>query len=147
MSTTTERSYGRAADGLRPTRIDPGFVSTVVFDPSRGADVPKARFAYLFPNRQSALIQVRLRPGLSDAERRRAIRLIEQATRTVCQKDGRRAPCFALGVVLPLPQVGRQRLEHAEALLFQAGKQTGDEQVNDAASCRDAIVKPSASTP
>ena len=28
MSTTTERSYGRAADGLRPTRIDPGFVST-----------------------------------------------------------------------------------------------------------------------
>jgi len=28
MSTTTERSFGRAADGLRPTRIDPGFVST-----------------------------------------------------------------------------------------------------------------------
>ena len=79
-----------------PQLNDPGFVSTVVFDPSRGADVPKARFAYLFPNRQSALIQVRLRPGLSDGQRRQAIRLIEQATRTVCQKDGRRAPCFAL---------------------------------------------------
>ena len=34
--------------------------------------MPKARFAYLFPNKSSALIQVRLRPDLSDARARRA---------------------------------------------------------------------------
>jgi predicted RND superfamily exporter protein len=79
-----------------PQLNDPQFVSNVVFDPSRGSDVPKARFAYLFPNRNSALIQVRLRPGLSDAQRRQAISLIRQATRTTCHKDGRSAPCFTL---------------------------------------------------
>ena len=56
------------------------FVSTLVFDSSAGdAGVPKSRFAYLFPSKNSALIQVRMRPDLSDAERRRAIALIEQA--------------------------------------------------------------------
>ena len=56
------------------------FVSTLVFDSAAGeAGVPKSRFAYLFPSKNSALIQVRLRPDLSDAERRRAIALIEQA--------------------------------------------------------------------
>jgi predicted RND superfamily exporter protein len=79
-----------------PQLNDPEFVSTVVFDPSRGSDVPKARFAYLFPNSQSALIQVRLRPGLTDGQRRQAVGLIEQATRTVCRRGGRSAPCFAL---------------------------------------------------
>jgi len=79
-----------------PQLNDPQFVSNVVFDPSRGSDVPKARFAYLFPNRNSALIQVRLTPGLSDAQRRQAISLIRQATHTTCHKDGRTAPCFSL---------------------------------------------------
>ncbi|MGI8430376.1 MAG: MMPL family transporter, partial [Solirubrobacteraceae bacterium] len=64
-----------------PRLNDPEFVTTIVFDPSRGANVPKARFAYLFPNKRSALVQVRLRPGLSTARRRAAIDLIEQATR------------------------------------------------------------------
>ena len=41
--------------------------------------VPKSRFAYLFPSKHAALIQVRLRPDLTDAEKRRAIDLIEQA--------------------------------------------------------------------
>ena len=31
------------------------FISQIVFDPARGADVPKARFAALFPNRDAAL--------------------------------------------------------------------------------------------
>jgi predicted RND superfamily exporter protein len=79
-----------------PQLNDPEFISSVVFDPTRGSDVPKARFAYLFPNRNSALIQVRLRPGLSDAQRRHAISLIRQAIDAVCTKDGRTAPCFAL---------------------------------------------------
>ncbi len=67
--------------GIRslPRLDDPGFVSTVVFDPKRGASVPKARFAYLFPNSRSALVQVRLRPGLGEAGRRRAIGLVREA--------------------------------------------------------------------
>lgn len=62
-----------------PQVDDPAFVSQIVFDPARGADVPKARFAYLFPNADSALVQVRLRPDLSTAERRRAIELVREA--------------------------------------------------------------------
>ena len=41
---------------------------------------PKSRFAYLFPSKNAALIQIRLRPDLSDAEQARAIDLIRQAT-------------------------------------------------------------------
>ena len=49
-----------------PSIDDPDFVSALVFDASRGAETPKARFAYLFPSRESALIQVRLKPDLTD---------------------------------------------------------------------------------
>ena len=42
------------------------------------ARTPKARFAYLFPSSSSALISVRLKPGLSDASRAHAIALIRQ---------------------------------------------------------------------
>jgi hydrophobe/amphiphile efflux-3 (HAE3) family protein len=64
-------------------RIDsPDFVSTLVFDSSAGrVGVPKSRFAYLFPSDDAALIQARLRPDLSDAERRRAIDLFRAVTR------------------------------------------------------------------
>jgi hydrophobe/amphiphile efflux-3 (HAE3) family protein len=64
----------------RPPRLDDAdFVSTLVFDPSRGATTPKARFSYLFPSVRSALIQVRLKPDLSDAERARATALVRRA--------------------------------------------------------------------
>jgi uncharacterized protein len=59
-----------------PRIDDPDFVSALVFDPARGASTPKARFAYLFPGKDSATIQVRLKPNLSDAQRSRAIALI-----------------------------------------------------------------------
>ena len=62
-----------------PRIDDPDFVSALVFDPAHGASTPKARFSYLFPSKDSAAIQVRLKPGLSDAERGRAIRLIRDA--------------------------------------------------------------------
>jgi hydrophobe/amphiphile efflux-3 (HAE3) family protein len=67
--------------GIRslPRLNDPQFIGSIVFDAARGSDVPKARFAYLFPSPHSALIQVRLRPDLSDSERRRAIGLIRDA--------------------------------------------------------------------
>lgn len=63
-----------------PRIDDPNFVSALVFDSSAGeAGVPKSRFAYLFPSPNAAMITIRLRPGLSDAERRRAIELFKTA--------------------------------------------------------------------
>jgi hydrophobe/amphiphile efflux-3 (HAE3) family protein len=72
------------ADGLRyglagiPRIDDPAFVARLVFGTT--TDTPKSRFAYLFPSRNAAMVTIRLRPDLSDAERRRAIELIRTAT-------------------------------------------------------------------
>jgi len=57
------------------------FVSQLWFDPSKGVNVPKARFAFLAPSPDAALVQVRLKPGLSDKQRRTAIGLIQKATK------------------------------------------------------------------
>ncbi|HEX6582118.1 MAG TPA: MMPL family transporter [Thermoleophilaceae bacterium] len=76
-----------------PQINDPSFVSTLVFDRTAGAaGVPKSRFAYLFPSKNAALIQIRLRPDLTDAERARAIDLIRTATdqRVFKPKEGAR---------------------------------------------------------
>ena len=68
--------YGLTA---MPTIDNPQFVSQLVFDTSQGAGVPKSRFASLFPSPNAALIQVRMRAGLSEARRSEAIRLVEAA--------------------------------------------------------------------
>ncbi|MDX6690949.1 MAG: uncharacterized protein QOG15_2406 [Solirubrobacteraceae bacterium] len=73
--------YGLAAV---PRIDDPNFVSTLVFDASKPTGTPKRKFAYLFPTKgggpgRTALIQVRLKAGLSDAQRAAAIRLIRAA--------------------------------------------------------------------
>ena len=67
--------------GIRsiPQLNDPQFVSRLVFDAAKPAGTPKARFAYLFPDRDSAIVQVRLKPGLSDSERTTAIGLVREA--------------------------------------------------------------------
>jgi hydrophobe/amphiphile efflux-3 (HAE3) family protein len=78
------QAYQLALDsGLRqlPTISDQNFISQVVFDATRGANQPKARFAYLFPTANSALIQVRLRSSLSDDQRAQAISWIRQAVK------------------------------------------------------------------
>ncbi|MGN6275288.1 MAG: efflux RND transporter permease subunit [Solirubrobacterales bacterium] len=77
------------------------FVATVVFDLARPRGTPKARLAYLFPNAKSAQIVIRLKPDLSEAERRRAIGLIEATVadttpRKACKEGGKPAPCFEL---------------------------------------------------
>jgi hydrophobe/amphiphile efflux-3 (HAE3) family protein len=64
-----------------PSIDDPQFIGQIVFDQTRGVNQPKARFAYLFPTADSALIQVRLRSSLSDAQQARAISWIRQAIR------------------------------------------------------------------
>jgi hydrophobe/amphiphile efflux-3 (HAE3) family protein len=63
----------------RPTINDSNFVSTLVFDSSKGADVPKQRFAYLFPGPEAALVSVRMKAGLSESQRIHTIGLIRQA--------------------------------------------------------------------
>jgi predicted RND superfamily exporter protein len=105
------------------------FVATVVFDLSRPRGTPKARLSYLFPNAKSAQIVIRLKPDLSQAERRRAIELIEAAVaetkpRKICGEGGR-APCFTLDrgsyVVSGAPVVIEgvaQALKDALLLLF-----------------------------
>jgi len=55
------------------------FVSQLVFDPSRGVGQPKARFAYLFPSDDAALIQIRMKPTLSETEREQAVDRIQEA--------------------------------------------------------------------
>ncbi|HEX6782192.1 MAG TPA: MMPL family transporter [Solirubrobacterales bacterium] len=84
-----------------PSITNEDFVATVVFDFARPRGTPKARLSYLFPNAKSAQIVIRLKPGLSEAERRRAIGLIEAAVedttpRAACKEGGKPAPCFEL---------------------------------------------------
>jgi uncharacterized protein len=63
----------------RPSVNDANFVSALVFDSSKPAGTPKQRFAYLFPSRDAALVSVRMKAGLSEAQRTRTIDLIRQA--------------------------------------------------------------------
>ena len=77
------------------------FVATVVFDLARPRGTPKARLSYIFPNAKSAQIVIRLKPDLSEAERRRAIDLIEATVadttpRKTCKEGGKPTPCFEL---------------------------------------------------
>jgi uncharacterized protein len=84
-----------------PTIENEEFVSTVVFDLAKARGTPKARLAYLFPNSHAAQIVIRLKPTLSESERRAAIALIKEAVaettpRKACAEGGKPAPCFQL---------------------------------------------------
>ncbi len=70
--------YGLTAP---PQLNDTQFVSQLVFDPKKPAGTPKSRFAYIFPAKDAALIQVRLRPDLTQEERKAAIETIRAAVR------------------------------------------------------------------
>ncbi|MHB8240575.1 MAG: MMPL family transporter [Solirubrobacteraceae bacterium] len=63
----------------RPSIEDSNFVSDLVFDSSKPVGTPKQRFAYLFPSRRSALISVRMKAGLSEAQRTATIAEIRGA--------------------------------------------------------------------
>ncbi|MEO8091511.1 MAG: MMPL family transporter [bacterium] len=62
-----------------PDINDPNYLSTVVFDSRIGGGTPKARFGFLFPSPDSAMITVRLDPDLDAAARERAISLFREA--------------------------------------------------------------------
>ena len=73
--------YGLAAV---PQLDDPAFVSTLVFDATKPPGTPKRKFAYLFPSRgagpgRTALVQVRLKGGLTESARADAIELVRAA--------------------------------------------------------------------
>ncbi len=63
----------------QPSIDNANFVSAVVFDSSKPAGTPKQRFAYLFPSRDAALVSVRMKAGLSEAQRNSTIALIRAA--------------------------------------------------------------------
>ena len=69
--------YGLAL--ANPAIDNPEFVSQLVFDTRRGPGTPKPRFAFLFPSKTAAMVQFRLRPDLTDAERVRAISMVNRA--------------------------------------------------------------------
>ncbi len=81
-----------------PALDNPDFISTLVFDNKRGVGQPKTRFAYLFPSSTSAVVQVRLRPGLSEADRDRSIELIQQVTRDKSLKPTAGARYIVTGI-------------------------------------------------
>ena len=62
-----------------PSIDSPQFIPQIVFDQTRGVNQPKARFAYLFPTANNALIQIRLKSSLSDAQQAQAISWIRAA--------------------------------------------------------------------
>jgi uncharacterized protein len=84
-----------------PSLSNPDFLAAVVFDLRRSRGTPKARLAYLFPNGRTTQIVVRLRPDLTEAERRRALELIRVAVfdptpRQACKFRGEPEHCFEL---------------------------------------------------
>jgi hydrophobe/amphiphile efflux-3 (HAE3) family protein len=74
-----EQLYLNSGISGTPSIDDKQFIPQIVFDQTRGVNQPKARFSYLFPTANSALIQVRLKAGLSDEQQRDAIKSIRQA--------------------------------------------------------------------
>jgi hydrophobe/amphiphile efflux-3 (HAE3) family protein len=82
-----------------PRIDDPNFVSSIVFDAASGKPgLPKSRFAYLFPSKNAAMITIRLKPDLTDAQRRRAIDLIRTATEQRAFQPRRGAHYVVTGV-------------------------------------------------
>jgi predicted RND superfamily exporter protein len=116
-----ERQLRRLADTVPPERLrelllsiaaeygitsvpslgNPDFLAALIFDLGRARGTPKARLSYIFPNDRSAQIVIRLRPSLTEAERRRAIETIRAAVyddtpRAACRFEGEPEPCFGL---------------------------------------------------
>ncbi|MGA2015089.1 MAG: MMPL family transporter, partial [Solirubrobacteraceae bacterium] len=96
-----EQLYVSSGINGTPSIDNPQFISQIVFDRAGGADQPKSRFAYLFPNAGSAIIQVRLRSALSDAQQAQAIAWIREAVRL----PAFRSPGGATYTVTGLPVV------------------------------------------
>jgi predicted RND superfamily exporter protein len=80
-TTSLLQMYLNSGISGQPKIDDPQFIPEIVFDQTRGVNQPKARFAYLFPTADSALIQVRLKASLTAAQQAQAIKWIQEAVR------------------------------------------------------------------
>ena len=63
----------------KPSLQDSNFISSLVFAPDKPAGTPRAKLAYLFPGREAALVSVRMKAGLSQAQRDHTIALVRKA--------------------------------------------------------------------
>src|SRR5579862_7934150 len=88
-----------------PSIDSPQFIPEIVFDQTRGVNQPKARFAYLFPTADSALIQIRLKASLSDAQQAQAISWIRQAIRMPMFRSAYGGTYTVTGVPVVLDQL------------------------------------------
>lgn len=84
-----------------PSLSNPDFLAAIVFDIDKSRGTPKAKLAYLFPNKHSAQIILRLRSDLSAFERHRAIETIravvhDPVARRQCKFKGKPERCFQL---------------------------------------------------
>jgi predicted RND superfamily exporter protein len=81
LATTTLMQRVQLRTGLQsvPALNNPRFVLQLVFEPRLGAEEPKPRFAYAFPDKNAALIQARLRSDLTSSERSHAIDMLREA--------------------------------------------------------------------
>ncbi len=103
-----------------PSIDDPTFIPQIVFDQTRGVNQPKARFAYLFPTKNSALIQVRLRASLSDAQQAKAIGWIRQALRMPMFQSAYHGTYTVTGVPVVINDLASQITGSIAGLLIAA---------------------------
>ncbi len=103
-----------------PSIDDPQFIPQIVFDQTRGVNQPKARFAYLFPDKNSALIQVRLRSSLSDQQQAQAISWIRQAIRMPMFRSRYGATYTVTGVPVVINDLAGQITSSIAGLLLAA---------------------------
>ena len=108
--------------GLRdaPRIDDPNFVSRLVFDSAKEAGTPKERFAYLFPTKDSALVQIRLKPDLSDADRTKALGLIRDAVKMPDWKLEHRGTFTVTGAPVVLEDLATEVQDSIIVLLVAA---------------------------
>jgi uncharacterized protein len=67
------------ATGDSPSIANSSFLNEVVFGSTASTGAPSSRFSYLFPSADAALIQVRLKAGLSASQQAAAIKLVRAA--------------------------------------------------------------------
>jgi hydrophobe/amphiphile efflux-3 (HAE3) family protein len=108
--------------GIRgaPSIEQPAFIDQIVFDPARGPGEPKARFAYLFPGGDSALIQVRLRASLSDVQQEQAIGWIRQAVRMPMFRSAHGGTYIVTGVPVVISDLAGEITGSIAVLLIAA---------------------------
>jgi predicted RND superfamily exporter protein len=108
-----------------PRLDDPAFVSTLVFDASKRPGTPKRKFAYLFASKRdepgrTALVQVRLKADLTQAQRRDAIALVRAAVAMDAWKPRNGATYTVTGAPVVVSDLTASITRSMHALLIAA---------------------------